>query len=64
MASQTPQWIRGWLVIRDYPPEFGAFFADRRSAEAKARELGPDYKVRPGNHRPGTAEFSWADERR
>jgi hypothetical protein len=59
MAAEAPEWVRGWLVVRNYPPQFGAFFADRPTAEAKARELGADYKVRPGRHLPGTTEFSW-----
>lgn len=64
MAMHAPGWVQGWLVVRNYPPEFGAFCSDRRAAEAKARELGPDYKVKAGNYRPGTQEFRWAEERR
>jgi len=34
-----PPWVQGWLIVRNYPPEFGAFFDDQLLAEAKAREL-------------------------
>ena len=54
-----PPWVQGWLVVRNYPPEFGAFFDDQLLAEAKARELGADFKVRRGDHLPGTDQFNW-----
>jgi hypothetical protein len=57
-----PPWVQGWLVVRYYPPEFGAFFNERRLAEAKARELGPDFRVKLGDHLPGTDQFNWGTE--
>jgi len=64
MASDLPNppWVQGWLVVRFYAPEFGAFFEDRRLAEAKARELGPDFRVKLGCHLPGTDRFKWITE--
>ena len=55
-----PPWVQGWLVVRFYPPEVGAVFNNRLQAEAKARELGPDFRVKQGDHLPGTDQFRWA----
>ena len=59
LDQPKPPWVQGWLVVRFYAPEFGAFFNDRLQAEAKARELGPDFRVKPGVHLPGTEQFKW-----
>jgi hypothetical protein len=57
-----PPWVQGWLVLRTYPPEFGAFFDNRLLAEAKARELGPDFRVKPGAYLPETGQFNWRNQ--
>jgi hypothetical protein len=61
MTLELPKapWVQGWLVVRCYPPEFGAFYNDRLAAEAKARELGADFRVKLGDHLPGTDQFNW-----
>lgn len=49
----------GWGVVRPKPWRFVELFPTRKQAENKANDLGSEYKVYYGEHRPGTGEFMY-----
>lgn len=49
--------LTGWGVIRSAPWDFAGLFATKGEAEAKAKELGPEYEVRHGDNREGSDDF-------
>lgn len=53
--------IKGWGVLRSSPWHFVGLFSDKAQAEAKAREMGADYKVRFGENQEGTDNFIYSD---
>jgi hypothetical protein len=51
--------LTGWGVIRggDNPWHFVGIYADKAEADAKAKEMGPDYEVKWGDNQEGTDNF-------
>jgi hypothetical protein len=51
--------ITGWGVVRSDPWHLAGVFASKDKAEAKAAELGSEYKVIWGDNRKGSDDFMW-----
>lgn len=51
----------GWGVLRLRPWHLAGVFASSVDAESLARNLGPDYVIKYGEHAPGSAEFSFTE---
>ena len=49
--------LTGWGVVRDAPWHFAGLFGTKEEAEAKAKQLGPEYEARHGDNREGTDDF-------
>jgi hypothetical protein len=53
--------LHGWGVVRSAPWHFVGLYADKATAEAAAKEAGPDYIVRLGDNQAGTDNFIWTN---
>ncbi len=53
----------GWGVVRLKPWHLAGVFESSADAEGLARQLGPDYAVRYGDHDIGSPEFSYVNAR-
>jgi len=51
----------GWGVLRMQPWHLAGVFAASEEAENLARVLGAAYTVKYGEHKPGSADFSFID---
>lgn len=52
---------RVWGVIREKPWHLAGTYKQFQEARAKAKELGPDYRIKLGDHSVGSDDFIWTD---
>ena len=51
--------LTGWGVVRGAPWDFAGIYDTEAEANAKAREMGPEYEVHYGKNQKGTDNFIW-----
>jgi hypothetical protein len=51
---------RGWGVLRLQPWHLAGVFSSSVEAENLARDLGPAYTIKYGEHVPGSSDFDFS----
>nr|WP_239990612.1 MULTISPECIES: hypothetical protein [unclassified Pseudomonas] len=57
LCLQAPGSVLGWGVTRNSPWHFVGVYLTKDAAQAKAADLGGEYKVSYGSHELGTDSF-------